>query len=732
MNRTPTLWWSSAGVFFALVVPIFGSVIASVFFPGSQFANIPFHSLVETSGGLMAVAIAGILVVESSRQQSREHYWPMACALIAMGVLDTIHAAVEPGNAFVWLHSIATFMGGLIFAGVWGAPHLKFNGNHRSWPWIVFTATCGFGVGSCLWNDALPQMAVNGEFTTLARLLNVLGGVGFFTAGGFFVFRFWKNAQWEDWLFAVHTILFGAAGVLFELSALWDFAWWWWHVLRFVAYVAALNFAIRTYLDAEWESLRLNQELQVVNEQLDETIAQRTRELFKSEERFKLAVEGSSDGLWDWNVESGEVYYAARFKELLGYRNDEFPHLFTEFERRLHPDDHDRILAAIGRHLEQREPYDVEYRLKHKDGEYRWFRARGQAIWNPLGKPARMAGSITDIHDQKEAEAALEHEQFLLQTLLNHLPEAIYFKNADGRFLRVSQTLAAFLGASEASEVQGKTDFDFFPKEYASRAQEEEREIMETQVPMLSREEHPVWPDGTDSTVLTSKIPLRNRLGEVIGTFGISHDVTAIKQAEDRFRTVVDATPNPVLLVGADGRIQLVNQAMTETFQYSSEEFLGMCVDHLVPERFREAHSQRRQSYFDSPGSRFMGKGRELAGLRKDGSEFPAEITLRFIPSEEGPLVLASVFDLTMRKQAEEALRKGKDAAEKANQAKSDFLANMSHEIRTPMNAVIGMSELLLDTELSPLQKDYLTIVLESAESLLTIINEILDFSKIE
>ena len=127
-----------------------------------------------------------------------------------------------------------------------------------------------------------------------------------------------------------------------------------------------------------------------------------------SEERFALAVRGSSDGIWDWSVPTGEVYYSPRFKELLGYQDTEFPDVFTSFESHLHPHDLAPTLAAVHEHLQRRTPYDVEYRLRTKAGEYRWFRARGQALWDASGQATRMAGSITDISDRKRLQQRFE------------------------------------------------------------------------------------------------------------------------------------------------------------------------------------------------------------------------------------------------------------------------------------------------------------------------------------
>ena len=422
-------------------------------------------------------------------------------------------------------------------------------------------------------------------------------------AGVFFVRRFHQGCDHEDWLFAVHTILFGAAGILFELSALWDAAWWWWHILRMVAYLAALTFAIRAYLDAERELIVMNRQLNDLNQNLDQTIEDRTAEL--------------------------------------------------------------------------------------------------------------------------------SHERFLLHTLLEHLPDAIYFKDISGRFTRVSRALANHL-CCEPKDVVGKTDEDFFPADYAAEARADEDALIQSGKPLIGKEENPHWSPDEESWVSTTKVPLPDQDGRIVGTFGLSHDITAQKLAETNFRRVIDAAPNPLVVVDSDGNIELVNAATGVVFGYHHDELIGQPVEVLVPERLRSQHESQRREFLRQPQARTMGPDRELSGRRKDGSEFPIEIGLNPLRVSGRTAVLASVMDITARKQAENALITAKQAAETANRAKSDFLANMSHEIRTPMNAIIGMTELLLGGDLTLIQRDYLTTVLESAESLLAIINEILDFSKIE
>ena len=190
----------------------------------------------------------------------------------------------------------------------------------------------------------------------------------------------------------------------------------------FVAYAKAGKFERRewTYVRKDGQRLTVNLVVTAVRNAageitgflgVAEDITERKRSeeaLRKSEERFDLAVAGSNDGIWDWDVRTNEVYYAPRFKELLGFCDDEFDNTFEAFETALHPEDRQGTLVFIQRHLKDREPYDVEYRLLTKSSEYRWFRARGQAIWDATGQAIRMAGSLTDITERKQAEAALE------------------------------------------------------------------------------------------------------------------------------------------------------------------------------------------------------------------------------------------------------------------------------------------------------------------------------------
>ncbi len=336
------------------------------------------------------------------------------------------------------------------------------------------------------------------------------------------------------------------------------------------------------------------------------------RELAESEERLALAARGTSDGIWDWDIKSNVVYFAPRFKQLLGYEDGEMDNLFSEFEIRLHLEDHAPTMAAIKAHLEQQLPYDVEYRLKCKDGAYRWFRARGSALHDGKGRPYRMAGSITDITEQKESNRALAQSQ--------------------ERF---------------ALAVRGTNDG--------------------------------IW----DWDIRTNKVFFSPRWKNMVG-----YEDSELESTFAAFESLLHPEDH-----------QRVLTALQEYLDGKSERYAV---------EFRFHHK-------DGTWRWILARGRALR-------------------DEEGnPYRMAgSHTDVTEQKQAEEQLRQARLAAEAANRAKSAFLANMSHEIRTPMNGIIGMSELLLKMKMGATQQEYLVMLKDSAESLLSLLNDVLDFSKIE
>jgi PAS domain S-box-containing protein len=224
-------------------------------------------------------------------------------------------------------------------------------------------------------------------------------------------------------------------------------------------------------------------------------------------------------------------------------------------------------------------------------------------------------------------------------------------------------------------------------------------------------------------------------------------------QSDRRYWDLLEAAPDGILEVAADGTIVLSNAVAAKMFGYDRAELIGKVVEDLVPSQHRDVHVQHRAGYWMRPQTRPMGSGLALSALRKDGTEFPVEISLSPVEYPDGFHVIAIVRDVTERQKAEEKVRavreqytaelavKNQELAvrnqevEKANRLKSEFLASMSHELRTPLHTVIGFSELLLEEiegSLNAKQKRFLGHIKQDSQHLLELINDILDLSKIE
>jgi PAS domain S-box-containing protein len=266
------------------------------------------------------------------------------------------------------------------------------------------------------------------------------------------------------------------------------------------------------------------------------------------------------------------------FSAMLGYEEHELlGRSFTEFT---HPDERDgnlRLMAEM--RAGTRSGFDLEKRYVARDGSVIWAQVNVSLTREPDSGAGFAIAQVQDISARKRAEHAAAEERQLLRALLETTTDQIYFKDRDSRFLRVSNAQAAKLGLRAPEDAIGKTDFDVFSHEHASEAFADEQRILETGEPITGLEERESWTDGREAWVSTSKFPLHDERGDVIGTFGISRDITRrrhdeaiIRDSEERWRVLLANAQEMIAVVDDAGRVSYCSPSVRRWLGYDPEE----------------------------------------------------------------------------------------------------------------------------------------------------------------
>jgi two-component system, NtrC family, sensor kinase len=275
--------------------------------------------------------------------------------------------------------------------------------------------------------------------------------------------------------------------------------------------------------------------------------------------------------------------------------------------------------------------------------------------------PAAVARELREVkvrEERRQAKIAFAHEEYLLRALIDNLPDRIYYKDLQSRFIRISRSQADVFGLADPSEAIGKTDFDFYTEEHARPAYRDEQRIITTGEAIIGIEEKETYPDGHVAWVTTTKMPLYDESSNIIGTFGISNDITAKREAEQSLAlrgAALDAAANAIVITDREGTILYTNPAFTQLTGFSQEESIGKN-PRIVKSGRQEVAFYRQLWETILVGKVWHG---ELVNRRKDGSSYNEEMSITPIFSTEGELVyfVAIKQDITRQKMAEQALR---------------------------------------------------------------------------
>jgi len=476
-------------------------------------------------------------------------------------------------------------------------------------------------------------------------------------------------------------------------------------------------------------------------------------ELRLSRERLGQALQGANDGLWDWNLETDEVYYSPRWMTMLGYAEGELEATLDTWSRLVEPAAREAVVRRAKDYIEGRtDRFEAEFRMRHKDGHWVDILARARLAVDTDGNllsPRRLIGTHVDMSERKRMEAArLESEFFLKES---QKIGRMGGWRADPLHNRLMWTEGVYAMVEMPLDYQPdlETALDFYPPGSRERVVEHLTHTLNSGEPFILQTELRSS-GGRELWVELRGFPHYSD-GRIDYLMGTIQDITDRKESEDTLRKLslaVEQSPQSIVITDLQANIQYVNETFIKATGYSRAEVLGQNPNVLQTGRTPQ------ETYADLWSRLLAGEvwRGEFVNRRKDGGEYIESALISPVRQSDGRIThyLAIKEDITEHKRIQSELEQhrhhleelvqqrttelaeAKEAAEAANRAKSHFLANMSHEIRTPMNVVIGLTHLLQKEIREPKPLEQLLRIDDAAQHLMGIINNILDLSKIE
>jgi PAS domain S-box-containing protein len=464
---------------------------------------------------------------------------------------------------------------------------------------------------------------------------------------------------------------------------------------------------------AEKQILEINASLEARVVERTQQLAAANRTLTQINARFAIAAEAAGLGFWDLDLASDTFEWDASMFELYGRPRLDGAQPYALWAESLHPDDRESSEQTMSTARCAAGNVESEFRVVHPSGDIRHLRSAFGVARDSEGLAAKMLGVTFDITDRKQAA-----EQFRLA--LEAAPTGMLMMSKDGTIVTVNAQIEALFGYPR-DELLGQRIEMLVPERFRAHHPGLRKGFFADPKPRVmgaGRELYGLRKDGTEVPIEIGLNPLLTSEGHFV--LSSIADITDRKRASEQFRLALEAAPTGMLMMDEAGNIVLVNAQIESLFGYRRDELLGERIEMLVPERFRAHHPDLRKGFFGDPKTRVMGEGRELYGLRKDGTEVPIEIGLNPLQTPDGRFVLSSIADITDRKRAQEGLHALNTALEQRVMARTSelkeretLLQEIHHRVKNNLQVISS----LINMQMRGLEDESSRVALRDCQS---------------
>ncbi len=464
--------------------------------------------------------------------------------------------------------------------------------------------------------------------------------------------------------------------------------------------------------------------------------------LGETQRRFQQVLASSTAVIYA-NAVSGTTFSPTWVSEnvtrITGYAPDE-PLQPTWWLDNLHPDDRARVLSEMPA-LFANDQLTTEYRFRGKDGAYHWVHDEARLLRDAAGEPTEVVGSWVDITDRRQAETSLRASEARLRLLVGSVRDyAIYMLDPEGHVRSWNAGARQIKGYTE-SEILGQHFSRFYTPEDVAAGRPDAALRAAIAGGRFEEENWRVRKDGSRFWADVVITAVRDDRGALVGFAKVTRDLTerkraeqALRASEERFGILAVTANDAILSADSHGNITYFNPGAERIFGYTAEEVSGRPLTTLMPERFAEAHRAGLARYLATREARVIGRTVELAGRRKDGTEFPLELSLAAWNQGAEVAFTAIIRDITSRKEGEERLRSYATQLEAANKELEAFSYSVSHDLRAPLRSLDGFSQALLEDyhdRLDDTGRDFLQRVRAASQRMGTLIDDLLSLSRV-